>query len=274
MEEEEIELWYEEQKQRLSEEYISHIDKGMPLKDREAKFNRAMEELNSRYYKKHSALKKKKEDRKRRAESKARILAPFVAIGMLFVNSFRLIGHAVGGGFKTKYGGVKYNAEMLWIKKGYKITDGTANTLRPVYYWYVKYLQPFVLAVKRPFIKMGRFFKKKAISIKDFLSYCAAGLWKSIKLSFKYVVKHFAEGYKRFSAKKEELSKRYHDWQTKRVQAHLDKKHHKKEEKEKKKKEREERKKKKKGKIEDQEAEKEGGEMKQPGEAPDVESTV
>jgi hypothetical protein len=274
MEEEEIELWYEEQKQKLSEEYIKCIDRGMALEQREVKFNKAMEDLGSKYSKKHASLKKKKEDKKKRHESKTRMLAPFIVIVMFFVNSFRFVGRAVGGGFKTKCGSVKYRASMTWIRNGHKITDGTANTFRPVYYWYVKYLQPVVIAVKRPFLKTGRFFKKKAIQFKELILRFAAGFWKCTKISAKFVAKRSVGVWKGLSAKKEALFKRYHDWQAKRVQAHLDKKHHREEKKKKKQKDKTEKKKTKEGEDENQEDVQESGEVKHPGEAPDVESTV
>lgn len=270
MEEEEIDLWYEEQKQKLSEEYIRCIDKGMSLEQREAKFNKAMEDLGAKYNKKHASLKKRKEDKKKRLESKTRILAPLVIICMSFVNSFKFIRGAVTRGFRTKCGSVKYNADMVWIRKGHKVTDGTANTFRPVFYWYVKRIQPVVIAVKRPFLRMGRSLKKKAMLAKEFFEQCAAGLWKYAKISAKFIAKHSMAGYKTFSAKKEDISKRYHAWQAKRVQAHLDKKHDRQEEKKQRKKDKEERRKKKEGIVEVEES----TEMKHPGEAPDVESTV
>ena len=53
MEEEAIELWYEEEKQKLSEAYMHSIEKKMPLAAREKKFNAAMKKLDKEYNAKH-----------------------------------------------------------------------------------------------------------------------------------------------------------------------------------------------------------------------------
>lgn len=265
MEEEEIELWYEEQKQKLSELYIKSIEKGVKIEEREKKFNKAMEKLNLQYEKKHVNFNKQKETQKKREKLKGTIFGPFASVGFFFIDCLGFIGKAIRGVFKAKCASTYFRASLVWIKNAHKVSVGFANAFRPLYYWYVKHLQRHVIAFVRPFIKLGRFFKKKKLQIGEFFAKTGSAFWKYIKTAVKFTAKHSAAACKNISSKLKEKSKNYQDWQAKRIQAHLDKKHHKQEEKKKKGKEKEEA-------TEPQAAE--GQAATHPGEAPDAESTA
>jgi hypothetical protein len=264
MEEEEIELWYEDQKQQLSEQYIKCIDKGMSLEQREKKFSRKMDCLNRKYNKKHTKYLKQKDTSKKRKQFWTGFFNPFRSIRRSLALFFKMIGAGVSGAFRTRCAQIRYQADMAWIKKGYKITDGFARGLRPVYFFYVKHLQRYWLEFIKPFKRFGLFVKNTVISIGQFFSKAAARSWKGMKISAKFIAKHSSAVSKKLSARMEEMSKRYHEAYAKKVQAHLDKKQQKKEEKEKKRKAKEEAK----------QAFKEGETAEHPGQAPDAETTT
>ncbi|MEA3229941.1 MAG: hypothetical protein U9P44_03425 [archaeon] len=243
MEEEEIELWYEENKQKLSDLYIKSIDKGMNVRQREVKFNKAMDKLVVEYERKHTKLIRKKYNHKRRQVFKKHMVYPFVLFWNAITGLCSFIGSSIHGSVKTKCGHVHYHASVLRIRHGYKITDGVTTFFRPVFYWYVKYLQRSVIVFTKPFVCVGKFFKKKAIRTKDFVMYLCASIWEYTKKLAKLIAKVSKKVYKIVSGKYSEVSKKYTEWYAKRVQKSADKKQARKEAREKKLKDKEEAKK-------------------------------
>jgi hypothetical protein len=234
MEEEDIELWYEEKKQKLSELYIKSIEGGMSVEQREQKFNRAMEKLNAEYNKKHTKFLKTLDNKNRRAEFRAKLANPFKAIGRGLVTAVKFTGHGVGNAFKDSYAQVHFNAKLTHIKHSHKIMDRLAYFFRPLYYFYAKHIKLPLLVLASPFVRIGRFFKRKAANASENVKKAGAVLWKYTKIAAKFTATHAVAAQKKISARLADWGKRYHEWQSKRVQAHLEKKQTKKEEKEKK----------------------------------------
>ncbi len=278
MEEEEIELWYEQEKEKLSELYRLSIEKGMKLEDREKKFNRAMERLTEEYDRKHTRLQARKERQKRRAKSRSRFSGRVGFFIRVFGSVFSFFGRGIRRVFSTKYAHAHYKASMFRIRYGYKIIDSSSNAFRPLFYWYVRYVQRFIIALVRPFILLGRFFRKKALQAKDLFMNLASVSWEWTKKIAKYTASGSAAVYKSVSGKCGEISKRYHEGYAKKVQEQLDKKQARKEAKEKKKKEKEEAKKRreagKNGETLEADGNAEDHAQKTPAEAPDAENTT
>lgn len=278
MEEEEIELWYEQEKEKLSELYRLSIEKGMKLKDREKKFNRAMERLTEEYDRKHTRLQARKERQKRRAKLRSRLSERAGFFIRVFGSVFSFFWSGIRRVCSTKYAHAHYKASMFRIRYGYKIIDSSSNAFRPLFYWYVRYVQRFTIALVRPFKVLGRFFRKKALQTKDLFMNLASVSWEWTKKIAKYTASGSATVYKSVSGKYGEISKRYHESYAKKVQEHLNKKQARKEEKEKKKKEKEETKKRreaeKNGEAIDTEGNAEDKDPKTPEDAPDAENTT
>jgi len=266
---EEIELWYEEEKQKLSERYIKSIEKGMPVDRRKKVFDAAMDKLSAKYNAKHAKLLAKKEQEKRNKALRKSAFGPLVMFGSMITKVFMFLLGGIASALKAKAANTYFSAKIFWIKNGYKVPDGTKSTFRPLYYFYVKHFKPPLLLLVSPFVRLGKRVKKKFTATIEWVKTTAQKVWKYMKIAFKFTVKHSLSAYKKVSEKYEAASKRYHDWQAKRIQADLDRKQKKKEEKEKRLKEKEA--KKNGGK---QEAPKEGESAEHPGQAPDAESST
>ncbi len=232
LEEEEIEMWYEEHKQKLSELYIKSIEKGMPLEKREAKFTRAMDRLNEQYKRYHTRMLRKKENAKKRKESMSRMTAPFRTAGRAAVKSFSFLGGAAKKASKAKCANLHFQMSMIWIKSGYKIADYIRRWARPPYYLYVKHIQPSLIALTAPFKRLGRNISRYAELAKEGIKNTAKQAWERVKKAVKWAAKHTTEVYKKFTEKAEAVQKRYTEWQKRRVQAYIERKQDKKERKE------------------------------------------
>jgi hypothetical protein len=230
MNEEEIDLWYEEQKQLLSEQYVKSIENGMKIDDRENRFNKAMGRLDAKYHGKHDKL-------------WHNMGAPFVAIGRGFAVFFIFLGAGIKNSFRAKCGQAHFKANICWIKNAYKVPVGLGNAFRPFYFFYVKHLQVPCHIIAKPFVLSGRAVKNMIRGIGRFFAKLAVVVRKYMKVAFKFTIKHSMAGYKAVSSWLGGIAKRYQEWSAKRIQAHLDRKQARKEAKEKKKKEQEERKK-------------------------------
>jgi hypothetical protein len=237
MEEEAIELWYEEEKQKLSEAYMHAIEKGMALDSRQKKFDKAMHKLDSEYNARHWGLLQKKVRTEKRKKAFNFLIRPFLALGAalahLFIGLFALLKH----GFRAKYGQLHFSAGMFWIRNAYKVPDGTRVFFRPFYHFYIRYLQIPLYVMSRPFVAFGKAVKRFCVAIGAGFSAAAAFSWKYIKIGAKMLFAALGSFGKKVSAKHEAWSKRYHEWYSKRLQASLERKQAKKEEKEKKRKE-------------------------------------
>ncbi|MBN1543982.1 hypothetical protein JW898_00805 [Candidatus Woesearchaeota archaeon] len=234
MGEEEIDLWYEEEKQKLSELYMKSIEKGMSLDRREKKFDSAMERLNLRYERRHRSLQRKKENRKVRKKILSALWFPFKVMGRGLIRATCLVGRLIRQAFKARCANMHFHASVAWIRNSHKITDTAANTSRRFYFFYVKHLQAPLMALAKPFVKTGKAIKKTVQNTSRAVSTSASKAWRRIVAAVKLIAKTYSAVAKNVSARRQEIAKRYHEQESKRVQAHLDKKQKKKEEKEKK----------------------------------------
>jgi hypothetical protein len=224
MEEADIELWYEEQKQILSEQYIKSIAKGMSVEHREKHFNRAMEKLNAQYEKRHTKYARMLDRKKTRSELFKTLGTPFNAVGRGFLFVARFLGSGTSRAFKDHYAQAHFNMQLVNIRHAYKMTDGLHSMSRPFYHFYVKHLKMPLIIITNPFVKLGRYVKKKITAAKDSVSKAAATVWKYTKISAKFIAKHATSVSKKVSARMAEWSKKHNEWQAKRIQTHLDKK--------------------------------------------------
>ncbi|MBW2968220.1 hypothetical protein KY362_07075 [Candidatus Woesearchaeota archaeon] len=245
MEEEEIEIWYEEQKQLLSERYMKHIEAGVDRDKRAAKFNNAMEKLFRKYNALHAQLMKQKEAKARRKKVLHAMGAPFVALWRGISWVFRTFFRSLASGFKLIYGKLRFTMSLFWIRKAHKIYDPLSNMLRPVYYWHAHHTKPVLVFISAPFIRFRKYLGKKREAFKEMTSAAVALSWKYTKLSAKFIFKKSAGVYKAVSARMETHSKRYHAWYAAKVQERADLKQAHKEAREQRKKDREEAKQKK-----------------------------
>lgn len=268
MMDEEIEMWYEHEKEKLSEQYRHSIEKGMKLADREKKFNRAMASLTNEYNSRYTRLQRKRKREKRMAELKGRFTGRILSASMAVWNVFAAFGNLIKRTCGTKYAHAHYKASMFRIHYGYIIVDGLSNTFRPLFYWYVRNLQRYVTWIKAPIIHSWRYVLKKAGSAKDKSFKIVLASWNSAKKAAKKTSSTAKASYKKVSGKYAEVSKKYHDWYSARLQKSLEKKQAMKEAREKKKKEKEAAK----GKPEGQESE--GKKQEAPEESPDAENTT
>jgi len=184
MEEEEIELWYEEQKHELSEKYIQSINRGVALEHREAKFNKAMDRLNRKYQALHTKHRKKLKRSKRLNALLKAILFPFTATGRGFAAIFLFIGGSIRNVSRAKCGQAYFKANIAWIRNGYKIREILFAFSRPFFFFYVKHLQVPLLAICKPFVILGRAFIKMLVGIgSSFARTAALGVFSQVNSS-------------------------------------------------------------------------------------------
>ncbi|MFC1741732.1 hypothetical protein ACFL3V_04315 [Nanoarchaeota archaeon] len=225
MEEEQIEIWYEEEKQNLSDRYLHAISRGVSLEKREKRFSRKMDRLAREYERRHTKLRAKTvagERRKKLGESFAR---PFKAVHA----GVRNVSHSSGSGirkvFKAGYEPLCFRTNLLLTRHSHKIPDWFASRSRPVYYFYVRHLQEPFRIIALPFVKTASFFRWMVSGIGRLSSRCVSGFVGWVRIFAKHVAKHFLALYRGVSAEVEALHEQYNAWQSHRVQEHLDKKH-------------------------------------------------
>jgi len=233
MEEEEIEMWYEEEKQKLSEQYIKAIERGMSLDDRERRFTREMENLNKKYEKRHNAF----QNGKSRKESTQKMidisLAPFRMIGKFLCTAGVGFG-LMGKGIKSKCAQATFHFNLMWIRNAYKVPDGFKSSTRPLHMFYIKHLKMPLIIISKPFVRFGKMTASLVIGVKEFFANTFALFWKYIKLFAKSTSAKLSAANKNVSAKLGNLAKRYTAWKAKQVQEQIDRRQKKKEAKEKK----------------------------------------
>ncbi|HII71486.1 TPA: hypothetical protein HA265_01900 [Candidatus Woesearchaeota archaeon] len=239
MEEEEIELWYAEQKQKLSEEFIRCIDRGMSVERREAKFNAAFERLHKRYENKYSAFLRRNDAQKRKKQRKARILAPFIAVGRALSTSTTWMFGGVAAMCRARFGQASFTVRIFWLRNGHKMVDGTGNLFRPLYYLYARKMKYPLIIITKPLVIVAGWVKRLFLSIKEDIKKASSASWKAALKAAKWTFKHSGAVANSISGKMDAFTKRYNEWQSKRVQAHLDKKQAREEAKKKRKEEKE-----------------------------------
>jgi hypothetical protein len=234
MEESDIELWYEEQKQKLSEQYIRSIDRGMSLEQREKHFNREMEKLSIEYDRRHAKYRRAMDTKSARGALFSSAAMPFKAAGSGIAAAARFLGSAVAAAFRENYAQVHFTANIIHIRHTYKLTDWTASLFRPFYYLYAKRLKLPLIIIATPFVNYFKAAKQGFTQMGDGLSSGISSSWKYTKISAKFIAVRLVSAHKKTAARIADISKSYHEWQKRRVQESLDLKQKRKEEKEKK----------------------------------------
>ena len=232
MEEADIDIWYEEQKQMLSEQYMKSIAKGMGVEQRAKHFDKAMARLNLEYDARHAKYRRMLLNKSSRSTFFSALARPFKAIGSGFRITLIFIGSGISGLFKENYAQVHFTANIAHIRHTYKFTDGIHSFFRPSYYFYARHLKLPLIVLTKPFVNYFKAAKQGFIQMKDGLSNAGAFLWKCTKTAAKFIVTHALSAHKKIAVKLADFSKRYHEAQAKRVQANLDRQQKKKEEKE------------------------------------------
>lgn len=222
MEEEEIELWYEEEKQKLSEKFIKEIDKGVSVEKRAQRFNKAFERLTAEYDRKHAKFRAKSRNKERRKKLLSRLAYPFVMAGRSLRSGATCAGGLVSKSTRDKASTARFHFSLLWTRKSYKVPQFLGILTRPVYYKYVKYLQPAVILLLRPLRKFRRWLARNIQKAVDALQYVAGTAWGGIKKTSKVLFKLTRSVLQSIVGKIEERNKRYTEWYKKKVQERTD----------------------------------------------------
>jgi len=162
--------------------------------------------------------------KKRRNELLAALGMPFVATGRAAASTYSFIFGGTAKTLKESYSDMRFNAKLVNIRHTYKIVDALHSFFRPIYFFYAKHLQLPLLIITRPFVRMWNSIKKTVEDMKEFFSKVFGTSWKYSKTAAKFISVHAVSLQKKLAAKAEASSKKYNEWQSKRVQAHLDKK--------------------------------------------------
>jgi len=224
MDETEIDLWYEEKKQQLSEDYMKSIEHRMAVEERAKRFDRAMEKLNVKYEKRHKRYQRSIQHKEFRIGLLHALGYPFILFGKGITSAASIISNSTSRLFKDQYASAHFNANLIRIRHSHKFTDSISSFFRPVYYFYANHIKLPLIILASPFVRFGRFLTNKEASIVEGIKRLAAVTWKGIKIAAKYLFAHGVAAQKKIAAKSADWSKRYNAWQSKRVQAHLDKK--------------------------------------------------
>ncbi|MBW2972566.1 hypothetical protein KY359_06020 [Candidatus Woesearchaeota archaeon] len=219
MEEEEIDLWYEEEKQKLSEEYIKSIDAGMNIEKREKTFNKAMDVLSRKYARKHQRLREKGRSRDFRRKMFKALAFPVVMPWRAMLWLLRFAGSAIAYAVRSKCASAQFNASVMWIKNGYKLTDGAVSMARPFHFFYIKHIQMPLLILTRPFVRFGAHTKKKTEEAKQAMISAAKLTWKYSKACLKSLTKRSSNLSKSVSCRYDSISKRAKGWKDNNIRA-------------------------------------------------------
>lgn len=233
MQDEEIELWYEEQKQELSEKYLHSIAKGVGVAQREKYFNKAMEAMTKKYERMHTSLKEKQRNKERRKKALHVIAWPIAALWRVLTAVSIFIWSAFRNSFRARCGTLYFKAGIVWTRNSYKFPDALDSFFRPTYYFYIKHLKEPLMILAKPFVAVGRFFARLFSLFIGLVKSFASLLWSGLKKAAKATAKLLAAVSKPVSARSEAISKQYNEWYAKRLQASLDRKQARKEAKEK-----------------------------------------
>jgi hypothetical protein len=161
MDEEEIELWYDDEKQTLTEKYIADIQSRKDLRKLKIEFDAKLAKLNVQFAKKNTKLENLIDKKKRRAKQIN-----------LFLGPIRRSGFAIGSGFIVsweffdlhviqKYRDVRHALSIWWIINGYKPKAYVVKKFQPVRMWHYRVSKPVVLAIGRPVHRVEEYFSKK-----------------------------------------------------------------------------------------------------------------
>lgn len=239
MEEEIIDLWYEEEKQKLSEGYIKSIEKGVPVDKRKKVFDKAMEKLNQKYNKKQQKLERNKRRKKRWKRHREKMAEPFQETYIAIAYSTKMLTGGALNIFTEGYHSLRFSTSLFWMKRGYKIRAGFQRRMRPFYYFYAKRMKYPLIILTKPLVVTWEYLSRKAGQGKASIKKSAKGIWKGTVKTSRYLWKELTAGYGKVSNFHEKLSKKYHAWYADRLQKSMDKKQAKKEAKEAKRKDKE-----------------------------------
>ncbi|MBW2964500.1 hypothetical protein KY363_03495 [Candidatus Woesearchaeota archaeon] len=232
MQDEEIELWYEEKKQELADRYLHSIEQGVGVDQREKHFNREMELLAKKYKSMHARLSSETRSKARRKAAIRAVVWPFVNLYRLIVFISAFVWNATRNSLKTRCGSLYFRASIFWTRNSYKMPDAMSSAARPFYYFYVKHLSGPLRTLASPFVYTGRLFAHAFNFLSDHLKSAAAATWSGLRSAVKKTIKRLSASINVVSARADALSKRYQEGYDKRLQASLDRKQARKEAKE------------------------------------------
>ncbi len=224
MEKEEIELWYEEKKQRLTEQYLDAIERGVGVAARKERFDRAMMRINREYERKHQKFERDIIRKSRNQRLRMKMFLPLQETGSALSYSGGQIGSGFSRFFRNQSKKAAFAAQIIWIKNAYKVPDKIGSVFSPAVRFYRWHLTVPVYWFLFPwrvlgdgFVGIGNFFTQGG---KDL----GLGIWNRTKKGAKTTSKNVSGIVKNVNSKFEMMDKKYHEWYAARVQKDLDRK--------------------------------------------------